>query len=467
MLRSVMHLVLISGVAIGFAAQSSAQSRSQLIPEERAAQFGLTRAWFTQAKFDAATSRASYATLHEGTLFVQSDRAAVQAVDAVTGKMLWVQQVGRPNHPTMPVGVSRDFVVLLNGSRLFVLNRVNGEVLLDVPAAGVPAAGPAVSDRRAYVPMLDGLIVAHRLEPLTESPGEFVRTRAEAEMAEANKAQQAQQRREDMRLRQDGLRPLRTYSVGRPYVAPVVLRQTPYDEYVGWVTDVGHLYIAQVDRRSEDALAVLHRITLSGRLPTQPVYAPPKVPGVAAYGVVYLVTSDGFVHAIDERSGNTLWRFSTGTDCQQAPVLVDGRLYVATVREGMHCLDAKSGRRLWWASDVVQFLSASHTRVYAADNLDRLLILDAQSGGLIARMPLGKQALKVVNAETDRIYVVSDAGLVQALHEVGLAEPVVHNQAQRPGGDEQPADAKQPAVQKPPAKTPPDEDAQDPFKSPG
>ena len=467
MLRFVMRLVVI-GLVIGFPAYASAQLRGQLIPESLAAQHGLTRAWFTQAQFDTATSRACWAVLHEGTLFVQNDRAAVQAIDAITGKALWVQQVGKPAHPTLPVGVNREFVAVLNGSRLYVLNRYNGEVLLDVPAMGVPSAGPAVSDRRVYVPMLDGLIVAHRLEPVPDAGREFVKPKAEAEMTEAEKAQAAQQRLETLRLRQDGARPLRTHSAGRPYLPPVVLRQTAYDEYVSWVTDVGHLYIAQVDRRSEDALSVLHRVKLSGQLPSQPVYAPAKLPSVTAYGIVYLVTSDGFVHAIDERSANTLWRFPTGAACQQAPVLVDGRLYVATSKEGMCCLDAKSGQPLWWAADAVQFLSASQKRVYAVDNLDRLLILDGQSGGRIARMPLGKQAVKLVNRETDRIYLVSDSGLVQALREIALSEPLLHNQARRTGEDDQPAEGKEPAAEKPAAKPPADQgkDALDPFKSP-
>jgi len=465
MLRSLMRLV-VTGFVIASPVYASAQLRGQLIPESLAAQHGLTRAWFTQAQFDAATSRACWAVLHEGTLFVQNDRAAVQAIDAITGKALWVQQVGKPAHPTLPVGVNREFVAVLNGSRLYVLNRYNGEVLLDAPAMGVPAAGPAVSERRVYVPMLDGLIVAHRLEPVPDAGREFVKPKPEAEMTEAERAQAAQQRRQTLRLRQDGTRPLRTHSAGRPYLAPVVLRQTPYDEHVAWVTDVGHLYIAQVDRRSEDALSLLHRIKLSGQLPSQPVYAPARTASVTAYGIVYLVTSDGFVHAIDERSANTLWRYSTGADCRQAPVLVDGRLYVATVKDGMHCLDAKYGKQLWWAADAVQFLSASQKRVYAVDSMDRLLILDAQSGGRIARMPLGNQAIKLVNQETDRIYLISDSGLVQALREIERTEPLLHNQAHKVGEDDRPAESKEPVPEKPAADQQQEKDALDPFKAP-
>ena len=86
-------------------------------------------------------------------LYAQTDKAVVQAIDAETGKTLWSKQVGQPQYPTMSPGVNRDFVAIINGSRLYVLNRFNGDLLWETELAGAPGAGPALSTKRIYVPI--------------------------------------------------------------------------------------------------------------------------------------------------------------------------------------------------------------------------------------------------------------------------------------------------------------------------
>ena len=41
--------------------------------------------------------------------------------------------------------------------------------------------------------------------------------------------------------------------------------------------------------------------------------------------------------------------------------------------------------------------------------------------------PVRGMDIKLINSQTDRIYLASDTGLVQCLHEVELAEPIRHN----------------------------------------
>ena len=55
----------------------------------------------------------------------------VQAVDAETGAVLWAKQIGRPDHPSMPLGVGGDMLAVVNGSRLYVANRHNGDILYE------------------------------------------------------------------------------------------------------------------------------------------------------------------------------------------------------------------------------------------------------------------------------------------------------------------------------------------------
>ena len=102
-----------------------------MIPETTAAQHGLTRPWFTQVELDRGQGQLRDLVLYEGTLYAQTDKAVVHAIDAETGKTLWWKQVGQPQHPSMTPGAGRDLLAVVNGSRLYVLNRFNGDLLYE------------------------------------------------------------------------------------------------------------------------------------------------------------------------------------------------------------------------------------------------------------------------------------------------------------------------------------------------
>ena len=92
---------------------------SELIPESTAARHGLSRTWFTQVQLDPARTRICSTTLDGGTLFVQTNRAMLQATDAETGQTLWARQIGNPQHPSMTLGLNRKLLVMLNGTRFY------------------------------------------------------------------------------------------------------------------------------------------------------------------------------------------------------------------------------------------------------------------------------------------------------------------------------------------------------------
>ena len=113
--------------------------RSQIITEAAAARHGLVRPWFTQVELDQTHGRLTDLVLYEGTLYAQTDSAVIHAIDAETGKTLWSKQVGRPGHPSVTPCASHDLLATFNGSRLYVVNRFNGDILLDREIDGRPA----------------------------------------------------------------------------------------------------------------------------------------------------------------------------------------------------------------------------------------------------------------------------------------------------------------------------------------
>ncbi len=415
-----------------------------ILPLNVVARHGLTRAWLTQVQMDSSRARVIYVLLNNGTLFVQTDQAMLHAVDAETGQTLWAEEVGDRRHPSLAPAANNNLVAMINGSRLYVLNRFDGKLLWQTSIEDAPGAGPALSSQRVYVPTTNGLIYSYRLK-LAQQPLKGLGNPIAAKSAEQEAAVLAGQRR-SMRLDQALIPPLVCQSIGRALVQPIVTRQTPGEEYLAWPTDRGYMFVGSVRRQDEDQFAVLYRLQTSAEIVASPAYLPPDPRIVRDSGVIYAVSKDGFVHAIQEKDGESLWRFSTGEPLIEAAAAIDDRVYVATQPGGMYCLEAKNGKQLWWTPRVTQFLAASKERVYAADRYGQILILSAKSGARLDSLTITTPMVRLANEDTDRLYLVSTTGLIQCLHEMERSEWVHHLRAKEL--TELPSDEKAPEAKK-------------------
>ena len=117
-------------------------SADAVVPVPTAEQHGPARPWCTQVQLNSGRGRIRDMVLHEGVLYVQTDRATITALDAETGHQLWSKMIGRPEHPSMTPDVSSDLLATVNGSRLFVCNRYTGDVLFENPGGRRPAPVP-------------------------------------------------------------------------------------------------------------------------------------------------------------------------------------------------------------------------------------------------------------------------------------------------------------------------------------
>jgi hypothetical protein len=436
------------------AGQSWAASADEMISEAVARRCGLTRAWVTQAQVDPSRGRLQSLVLYDGTLFAQSNRAGLEAIDAETGQRLWSKLIGQPSNPSLPPGACRDLAAVINGTRLYVLNRYTGDILWETSVDGVPGGGAALSTKRAYVPTASGLVYSYRLEPVADPAKELGKLGpSQANMTEDEKKEAARQaeeeRRENLRLHQEYTPPLACASDGRAMTSPVVTTQTRDDEFITWVTDKGHLQLGQIDRHSAESLLIKFRVTVKGSFVNPPAYMPParKAPGES--GTIFAGTSDGEIYAISERDGEYRWPpFSIGDPIVDSPVLIEDRLYVASELGGLFAIAAKSGKLIWTSPDILHFVAAGRQRVYAADKLGRLRILDARTGTVLDMLSTGGLPIKLCNGQTDRIYLATESGLVQCLHEVEEAKPIAFNQSNKPQAEEE-LPVKAPPVLKP------------------
>jgi len=404
-------------------------ARSELIPETTAARHGLARPWFAQVELNQGQARINDLILFEGVLYVQTNTAMVHAIDAETGKTLWSKQIGRPNHPSMSPDAKGDLLATINGSRLYVVNRFSGDLLYEREMSDTPGNGPGLSTQRVYIPMVTGMMVAYPLKSIVDPARDFDKDgKGDAGLEKTAKETSRQQ---DVGVGQKYTPPLACQSFGRVLVQPLVTREYAGAEYVVWPTDRGYLNFGRIDREAENALALKFRLQTAAPIVAQPGYLPPdpKVPGDS--GVVIGISNDGFVYAINEENGETLWRFSTGEPIVESPAVIEDRVYITTQLGGMYCLEIKTGKSLWWARNITRFVAASKTRVYAVDRIGRVLVLNAANGARLDVIATEKVSMKMANTDTDRIYLVSDGGLIQCLHELEQTEPLVHGKERK------------------------------------
>ena len=234
----------------------------QIIPETVATRHGLTRPWFTQAQVDRTRGEIENVVLYDGTLFVQTDRAVLQAIDAETGRTLWVKEVGRRNFPSSRPAANGEMVAIINGSTLYILHRQTGRLLWQREVEGVAGAGPALSQTRAYVPMTDGLVLAYPLKAIPDPAVELGLFDPESE----EDAKKLEARRiESLRLQQDVKPPLACQSFGRAMVQPLVTRETAGDEFVAWPTDRGYLFVGRINRVNDDYFEMMYKLETASR----------------------------------------------------------------------------------------------------------------------------------------------------------------------------------------------------------
>jgi len=66
-----------------------------------------------------------------------------------------------------------------------------------------------------------------------------------------------------------------------------------------------------------------------------------------ANGVVYVGSSDGYLHAIDAVTGSLKWKYKTGSGISSSPAVVNGVVYVVSYDSNLYAIDAVKGTLNW------------------------------------------------------------------------------------------------------------------------
>ncbi len=394
-------------------------ARPQLIDQTAANRHGLKRAWFAYVDVGGGRSPIVDVKFDGGVVFVQSGVATTHAIDGETGRTIWVANVGSPSHPTLPLGIGETRLAVVNGTTLYILSRTTGQIEFSKSMRGVPAIAPALTDEAVFVPTTAGQVETYSL--IDDDHRNLANLRLE----------------------------------GRNLTMPAV-------------SDIG----VAIGSGSGD-------LGLANRAGTSVLFRYPTNFGFAAAPTawgprVYAGNSGGLLYAFDDVSGAEKWSFAAGSAIVEPPSAFVDAVYVVTEDMAMFRVSADRGREEWMAKNIRKFLAASPTKVYAIDHLQRLAVLSAKSGTLLDRVTLPAFAFPVNNNDSDQIFLATNSGLIQALHEIELPKrldyrapkketPTKESSGQRKAGSpkmretlakEPPSDASAPRAKAPAAKAP-------------
>lgn len=369
---------------VGLGTQAAQAQVGSIISERVASRHGLHLAWYSHVEMDPARDELVHATLEGDVLFIQTARGLIQAINAETGATIWSERIGERHLPTTSLGGNGRYAAVTNGMTLYVLDMKTGKELWHRDLEFLPSTGPVLSDERVYVCCINGLVLSFNLD--------------DPELVEK-----------------------RMNLTGVVFTQPTVSSRS-----IVCGTDAGYVY-GWNPNETELSFQLQTGDAVNAR--------------VGAYGDnLYAGSRDGFVFALDNRTGLEQWQFGTGAAIEDGPVPTKDRVFAIPELGGMFALDHETGDSQWFAQGIHRFVAASPTRVYAMDRLGRLAVLDSATGGRLDLVPTGNLQLSIPNQLNDRIYLGSPGGVVVCLREQGLVDPVPHRTLEDP----QPADADAP-----------------------
>ena len=360
---------LLAGLLLFDATTTKVHGR-ELTQTDLASRFGIQRAWFSQVSVDSSRSHVVDWKLRNDRLYALTSAGILQALNSETGATLWTKQIGRPDGSYAGLGLNDEFIGVISGASLQLLERDTGQVRVKHLLRSAPATAPVLSKRYAFAAMSSGLIEGYSLDSPDQSPWHH-------------------------------------QSIGRVFYEPSVS-----GEVVSWPTDRGYLYVSQANLPR-----VMYRVETGAE-----IVAPPT----ELDSFLYVTSSNGYLYCVHETSGVEIWRWSTGYPIVRKPAAVANTVYVASEEPALHALHSKTGELKWIASGVVQFVMEGEKNAYGLDRSGNLVIIEKESGGVLGRLRTGEGSTALVNDQSDRVFLVSNGGLVQCFHEADSPKPTYY-----------------------------------------
>jgi outer membrane protein assembly factor BamB len=379
----------------GFAPAGRTQigiTRGEIPTRTALARLGLEKQWSTVAPLGVSNERLLRMNADGGDLFLQTSLGHVHAYDAESGRYKWGVRLEQTSESALPVSVNSSQVFVTCLKTLWCLDRATGALIWKKELEELPATGTTADEDFVVVGLTSGKLVAYGTRDRTGEtpPGRSAGARLWAWQSSA---------------RLEAL----------PLLTPKVVAFGSGDHKV---------YVALKEFTYADS-KLLYRFLAGGPIRAR----------LGAFGNRTLIVpcDDYNVYAIDLFSGENRWTIATGAPVDREPMVVGSEVIVLNGRGRVLSIDGLAGSINWDRETTAhELLAISPSRVYLTNLDNRLIILDRQSGQLLADVRDSAQRagfdsshlpLFFTNHLNDRLYFASPSGVVVCLREIGRIQP--------------------------------------------
>ncbi|TWU60089.1 outer membrane biogenesis protein BamB [Rubripirellula tenax] len=303
-----------------------------------------------------------------------ADDGGLEARDAETGRAIWNTHVGQRGLHFGQLGVSEEFVTVMNGANLIQVNAANGDTTTEMRTLNAPQFGAINSGDFAMVVTIGGGLECY---PLTDP----------------------------------SLDPFREIVDGRALASPT---KSPSSSRTAWATDRSLVYVMELLGKPSTLFRLDTDGMITGRI-------------AAASNDRFFFGSDaGQVYAIRAtRSGIVSWVTPFGEPFYAEPLVVEDQVMLVSTYGRVFSMNVETGDLSWDApaTNIARLIGGFGDHVYAVTMGGSLTVLDRKTGNTVSTFTEVRPARELTNRETNRLYLVSDSGAVQCLRPLNSKLP--------------------------------------------
>ena len=355
------------------------------------ARYGLKMAWWGRAAIDSGREKVDFVTNDEEMVFVRSTTGIITAFDAETGRKAWSTLVGRPDQQSFaPVSNAGQLLVAV-GMNLVAVDKRQGEVLWELKLPKHPSAPPAVDDEQVFIGMVDGSVYGFDLK-VTRSLHDQRKLPEFSHLAQ-----------------------LWRYQTPSEIVSPPISTART----VCFASSSGSFYSVQARGQK-----LIFQFETDAKIMT---------PLGRNENSILLASEDSRMYCLNQDNGQYRWAFTSAHPIRQQPRFFGNRVYVTPETVGTYALNADTGGQLWNQSQeqARQVLMVGQSRLYAFNAQKEIVIVQAADGRLVGKLSYRNFGKSPTNDRTDRMFLVSQEGLVVCLKERDSAIPTYHLHPER------------------------------------
>lgn len=352
-------------------AQTGSRVGSGLINQRFLQQQGLTRAWWSQAVMNYQRDKLRHFTNDDENVYAQCTNGILTTFDAETGRKKWAVRFASGDAPSMPASSNDKNVFIWSAATLYVIDKNTGVIHKTFDLPGQPSTSAVADKEQIYLGFLDGSMYAFNIDT--------------------------------------GAINWR-YRTSKRIAVPAL----PHGHSVLFASTNGVLY-------SVDALT---RDTIFQFESDSRITAP-----MAIYKDLVLLASEDFkLYSLNVNNGGQGWPapFLSGERIKQAPIVIKDDVFLIPEHRGLFRIAAATGEEHWYQAGIEKLLALSPQFVYGVDRLNRMVVLNRDTGGKVRGFPLGQATIQLTNQFTDRIYIATPTGTIACLRETPRDLPLHH-----------------------------------------